>query len=76
MRRFKIGGKFKGPDPGMMIAIAEDDIEGRQIHDYRMTADNEPRSPRANQGGNADGRPRRLQILVAFGCRKQLAALA
>jgi hypothetical protein len=40
MRRFKIGGKLKGLDTGTMISIAEDDIEGRQIHEYRMTADN------------------------------------
>jgi hypothetical protein len=39
--RFKIGGKFKGLDSGTMIAIAEDDLEGRQIHEYRMNADNE-----------------------------------
>jgi hypothetical protein len=41
IKRFRIGGKLKGLDTGTMIAIAEDDIEGRQIHEYRMTADNE-----------------------------------
>src|SRR5262249_17192174 len=41
IRRFRIGGRFKGLDTGTMIAIAEDDIEGQQVHEYRMTADNE-----------------------------------
>jgi hypothetical protein len=41
IRRFRIGGKVKGLDSGTMIAIAEDDIEGQRIHQYRMTADDE-----------------------------------
>jgi len=41
MRRFTLGGKFKGLDTGTMISIAEDDIEGRQIHENRINADNE-----------------------------------
>jgi cytochrome c5 len=41
VKRFKIGGKFKGPDPGVLIAVTEDDIEGAKIHDYRVNADKE-----------------------------------
>jgi hypothetical protein len=41
IRRFEIGGQVKGLDTGTMIAIPEDDAEGRRIHDYRMTADDE-----------------------------------
>ena len=39
VRRFTIGGEFPGPDPGVLIAVAEDDVEGQRLHDYRMTAD-------------------------------------
>jgi cytochrome c5 len=39
VKQFRIGGKFKGPDPGVLIAVAEDDIEGQRLHDYRMNAD-------------------------------------
>ena len=39
VRRFAIGGKFPGPDPGMLIAVPEDDVEGQRLHEYRMTAD-------------------------------------
>ena len=39
IKRFAIGGKFKGPDPGMLIAPPEDDVEGRKLHDYRVNAD-------------------------------------
>jgi hypothetical protein len=39
VKRFKIGGKFKGPDPGVLIAVPEDDVEGREVHDYRVNAD-------------------------------------
>ncbi len=41
LRRFEVGGKFPGPDPGQLIAVAEDDIEGQRLHEYRMTADHE-----------------------------------
>ena len=37
--RWTIGGKFPGPDPGVLIAVPEDDIEGQRLHEYRMTAD-------------------------------------
>jgi hypothetical protein len=41
VKRFKIGGQFKGPDPGVLIAVPEDDLEGQKLHDYRMNADKE-----------------------------------
>jgi cytochrome c551/c552 len=41
VKRFKIGGKYKGPDPGVLIAIPEDDLDGAKIHDYRVNADKE-----------------------------------
>ena len=37
--RFDIGGQFRGPDPGMLIAVPEDDVDGQRLHEYRMTAD-------------------------------------
>ena len=37
--RWTIGGQFPGPDPGVLIAVPEDDIEGQRLHEYRMTAD-------------------------------------
>jgi hypothetical protein len=39
VKRFTIGGEFKGPDPGVLIAVPEDDKEGQRLHDYRMNAD-------------------------------------
>ena len=41
VRRFPIGGRFPGPDPGMLIAVPEDDVAGQRLHEYRMTADHE-----------------------------------
>ena len=41
VRRFAVGGRFPGPDPGQLIAVSEDDIEGQRLHEYRMTADHE-----------------------------------
>jgi mono/diheme cytochrome c family protein len=41
VRRFPIGGRYPGVDPGTLIAVAEDDIEGQVLHEYRMTADRE-----------------------------------
>ena len=37
--RFDIGGQYPGPDPGQLIAVPEDDVEGQRLHEYRMTAD-------------------------------------
>ncbi len=39
VKRFRIGGKFKGLDPGTIIGVEEDDLEGQRIHTYRLTAD-------------------------------------
>ncbi len=39
LKRFSIGGRFKGPDPGTQISVPEDDIEGKRIHAYRLNAD-------------------------------------
>jgi hypothetical protein len=39
VKRFTIGGQFKGPDPGVLIAVPEDDKEGQLLHNYRMNAD-------------------------------------
>jgi hypothetical protein len=41
IKRFPIGGRYPGPDPGTLIAVPEDDIEGQILHEYRMTADRE-----------------------------------
>jgi hypothetical protein len=41
VKQFRIGGKFKGPDPGVLIAVPEDDEYGKQVHEYRVTADRE-----------------------------------
>ena len=39
VKQFQIGGKYKGPDPGVLIAVPEDDKDGQLLHDYRMNAD-------------------------------------
>ena len=39
IQRWPIGGQFSGPDPGVLIAVPEDDVEGQRLHEYRMTAD-------------------------------------
>ena len=39
VERFDIGGQFPGPDPGLLIAVPEDDVDGQRLHEYRMTAD-------------------------------------
>jgi len=36
---FRVGGAFKGPDPGVLIAIPEDDVEAKKLHTYRLSAD-------------------------------------
>ncbi|MBM3771384.1 MAG: DUF1592 domain-containing protein [Acidimicrobiia bacterium] len=41
IKRFKVGGKYKGPDPGVLIAVPEDDKDGQIVHDYRLNADND-----------------------------------
>ena len=39
VKQFRIGGRLKGPDPGVLIAVPEDDIEGQKVHEYRVSAD-------------------------------------
>jgi hypothetical protein len=39
VKQFRIGGEFTGPDPGVLIAVPEDDIEGAKVHNYRINAD-------------------------------------
>lgn len=41
IRRFAIGGRYPGPDPGQLIAVPEEDVAGQRLHEYRMTADRE-----------------------------------
>ena len=41
VERFPIGGQFPGPDPGQLIAVPEEDVEGQRLHEYRMVADHE-----------------------------------
>ena len=41
VKRYEVGGKYPGPDPGSLIAPREDDVAGKQLHAYRMTADDE-----------------------------------
>jgi mono/diheme cytochrome c family protein len=39
VRRFRIGGQYKGFDPGFVNSAPEDDIEGQKLHTYRLSAD-------------------------------------
>ena len=39
VQTFKVGGKYQGPDPGILIAVPEDDLEDQALHTYRLTAD-------------------------------------
>ena len=39
VERWNVGGEFPGPDPGILIPIADDDIEGIRLHEYRLNAD-------------------------------------
>ena len=73
VQRFPVGGKLKGADPGTLVAPADDDIVGQQVHEYRMTADRvlEIRVPvkagtRLVAAGFTDSRPSALAY-SAFG---------
>ena len=37
--RWIVGGEFPGPDPGILIPIPDDDVEGQRLHEYRLNAD-------------------------------------
>jgi mono/diheme cytochrome c family protein len=39
IKRFKIGGEFREPDGGQLIAVPEDDELGKQVHKYYISAD-------------------------------------
>jgi cytochrome c5 len=39
VERFRIGGQHKGFDPGLVNGAPDDDLEGKQLHTYRLTAD-------------------------------------
>ena len=39
VRRWNVGGQFPGPDPGVLIPIPDDDVEGIRLHEYRLNAD-------------------------------------
>ncbi|PYR38093.1 MAG: hypothetical protein DMF90_04525 [Acidobacteria bacterium] len=39
VKRFAVGGRFKGFDPGLVNGIPEDDVDGRRLHTYRLSAD-------------------------------------
>jgi hypothetical protein len=39
LKRFTVGGKYKAPDPGTLIPVPEDDLEGKLIHEYHINAD-------------------------------------
>ena len=41
LRTFEIGGEYRGADPGILIAIAEDEVEAQRLHTYRLTADDD-----------------------------------
>jgi mono/diheme cytochrome c family protein len=39
VKRFKIGGEYREPDAGQLIAVPEDDELGKKIHEYYIKAD-------------------------------------
>ncbi len=41
VKRFTIGGKYKEPDPGQLIAVPEDDVLGAEVHKHYISADDE-----------------------------------
>jgi mono/diheme cytochrome c family protein len=40
VKRFHVGGEYKEPDPGQLIAVPEDDELGKRVHNYYISADN------------------------------------
>ena len=41
VRRFDIEAKYPGPDPGILVAPTEEDVEGYERHQFRLNADND-----------------------------------
>ncbi|MBG99849.1 MAG: hypothetical protein CMN58_05835 [Solibacterales bacterium] len=39
IKQWNVGGKFPGADPGILIPIPDDDVEGILLHEYRLNAD-------------------------------------
>ncbi|MBM3770438.1 MAG: DUF1592 domain-containing protein [Acidimicrobiia bacterium] len=39
VERFTVGGQYKGFDPGLVNGAPDDDLEGKRLHTYRLTAD-------------------------------------
>src|SRR5262249_24075704 len=39
VKRFEIGGHYKEPDAGQLIAVPEDDELGKKVHKYYISAD-------------------------------------
>ena len=39
IKRFEIGGQYKEPDAGQLIAVPEDDELGKKVHKYYISAD-------------------------------------
>ena len=39
VERFSVGGEYRGADPGILIAIPEDDVESQKLHSYHLNAD-------------------------------------
>jgi hypothetical protein len=39
VKRFTVGGQYKGFDPGFVNSAPADDVEGQKLHTYRLTAD-------------------------------------
>ena len=39
VKRFRVGGQYKGYDPGFVNSAPDDDVEGKKLHTYRLNAD-------------------------------------
>src|SRR6185503_17178083 len=39
VKRFTVGGEYKEPDSGQLIAVPEDDELGKKVHKYYISAD-------------------------------------
>jgi hypothetical protein len=39
VQKFTVGGKYKGADAGILIAIPEDEVEAQKLHAYHLDAD-------------------------------------
>jgi hypothetical protein len=39
VQRYQVGGKYKGADAGILIAIPEDEVEMQKLHAYHLDAD-------------------------------------